>query len=90
MRILPYFLLCMLTSGLWGCGVFGADGPLPFTWIVEGNQMTFDFVAGPEPYTDVYIEYKYESAERVTRIVVREPEWVNFQLARVSPPDQGW
>ena len=90
MQILPYFLLCMLTSSQLGCGVFEAEGPLPFSWIQEGSQMTYGFVAGPEPYTDVYNDYTYDSAERVTRIVIREPEWVNFEFTRVSPFNSGW
>jgi hypothetical protein len=70
--------------------VLESDGPLPYAWIQEGNQMTFNFVAGPEPYTDTYNNYTYNSAERVTRIVIREPEYTNFELNKASLPNRGW
>jgi len=88
--LLASLWFCMLIPALSGCGVLGTDDPLPYPWIQEGNQMTFDFVAGPEPYTDTHNDYTYNSAERVTRIVIREPEYTNFMLNKASLPNRGW
>lgn len=78
-------LLCIVP----GCSLLG-DEPKAFPWIQDGHQMTYDFVAGPEPLVDPNTGFVYESAQNVTRIVIEEPDYADFQFKKKSPPNNGW
>ena len=84
-----FVLLLALLAALPGCDLFGS-GEKAFPWIQDGHQMTYDFVAGPEPFVDPNTGFVYESAENVRRLVIEEPDFADFQFVGKSADPKAW
>ena len=89
-RLVLFLLAAAVAPLVAGCSLFGSSGPKAFPWIQDGHQMTYDFQAGPEPLVDPNTGFVYDSAENVSRILIQELDYADFQFKTKSVPDNGW
>ena len=88
--LLPLLSAALLLGASSGCDLFGGSGPKAFPWIQDGHQMTYDFQAGPDPLVDPNTGFVYDSAENVSRILIQEPDYADFQFVGKVPDPTGW